>query len=454
MNEKKPYLSVTALTRNIKRMFDKERTLREVWVRGELSNFKRHSRGHMYFTLKDQNARVQSVMFATQNRTLNFRPESGMKVLIRGEVSVYEPYGQYQLYAKEMQPDGIGNLYLAYEQLKKKLEAEGLFSVQIKKTLPVFPLEIAVITSPTGAAVRDIFTTVKRRFPVTRMTLLPALVQGKQAASSIAAALHQANELGHFDVIIVGRGGGSIEELWAFNEEIVARKIFESTTPIISAIGHETDYTIADFVADLRAPTPTGAGELAVPHIDELSQRVTERADRLKRGIVEKVSTEKEHLKRLKTSYAFRYPSQLVRQKEQELDKMLERIDRETKRNVQQKNDKWLQLKKDMIRNHPKEKLQRADKEHLQLAKTMKREMEKWYKEKDMVFRERVSKLNALSPLNVMERGFSLAYSEDGTLVKTVSQVEPSDAVHIRLKDGKLDCQVWGIEESVNHERK
>ncbi|HEU5138574.1 MAG TPA: exodeoxyribonuclease VII large subunit [Bacillales bacterium] len=446
------YISVTALTRHVKRLFDKDRGLRDVWVRGELSNFKHHTRGHMYFTLKDRNSRVQSVMFASQNRSLKFKPESGMKVLVRGEVSVYEPYGQYQLYAKEMLPDGIGNLYLAFEELKRKLEGEGVFAEEHKKSLPSYPAEIGVITSPTGAAVRDIFTTVKRRFPSARITLFPVLVQGNSAATSIANAIDRANQLGMIDVLIVGRGGGSIEELWAFNEEIVARRIFASVVPVISAVGHETDYTIADFVSDVRAPTPTGAGELAVPHFEELSDRITDRQTRLKRAMIERVAAEKARTNRLQKSYAFRYPGQLVKQKEQELDKLLERLARESKRQVQRKSDDLRQIDKGLRREHPEEMVRVAEQKRQQLVKHLRREMDKLYKEKGTAFRQQVSKLNVLSPLNVMERGFSLTYGENGKVVKSVYQVQPSDLVKVNLKDGTLDCQVWGIEESETNE--
>lgn len=447
MTEKDRYMSVTALTRHVKRLFEKDRSLQDVWVRGELSNFKHHSRGHMYFTLKDKNARISAVMFASQNNTLMFKPESGMKVLVRGEVSVYGPYGQYQLYAKEMQPDGIGSLYLAYEELKKKLEMEGIFSPQHKKPLPPFPTEIGVITSPTGAAVRDIFTTIKRRFPAARITLFPVVVQGTPAAASIADAIDRANSLGFIEVLIAGRGGGSIEDLWAFNEEVVARRIFASVIPVISAVGHETDYTIADFTADVRAPTPTGAGELAVPHIGELSERIIERQGRLKRAIIEKVATEKEKVKRLHSSYAFRYPSQLVRQKEQELDRLLERLGRETKRQIRMKTENWQQADKSLKRNHPADAISNGEEKRFQLAKSMRREMEKLYKEKNTMFKQTISKLNVLSPLNVMERGFSLTYSEDEALVKSVCQVQPGDLIKVKMKDGRLDCQVWGTEE-------
>lgn len=440
-------MSVTALTRYIKRLFDKDRSLRDVWVRGELSNFKHHSRGHMYFTVKDTNSRISSVMFASQNRMLKFLPENGMKVLIRGEVSVYSPFGQYQLYAKEMQPDGIGNLYLAYEELKKKLEQEGLFSSDYKQELPSFPMEIGVITSPTGAAVRDIFTTIKRRFPRARITLLPVVVQGNAAAPSVAQALQKANSLGFLDVVIIGRGGGSIEELWAFNEETVARQIFASKLPVISAVGHETDYTISDFTADVRAATPTGAGELVVPHIGELSEKMTERERRLQRAMRERLAVEREKIKTLNNSYAFRYPGQLIRQKEQELDRIIERLNRETARYLRSGRRNLEQVDKALKRNHPETMIQNGEEKRQRLSKSLRREMDALYKKKEMWFQQTISKMNVLSPLHVMERGFGLMYRDDGSLVKSVHQVQPSDLLEVKLKDGRLDCQVWGIEE-------
>src|SRR3954452_2027983 len=299
------YLTVNALTKYIKRKFDVDPHLQDVFVKGEISNFKQHSSGHMYFTLKDEKARILAVMFSSYNKRVKFAPENGMKVLLRGEVTLYEPSGQYQIYVKEIQPDGIGDLYLAFEQLKEKLTREGLFAAEHKQSLPKFPNTVGVVTSPTGAAVRDIITTIKRRYPIAKVLILPALVQGDQAAPSITDAINQANEKKHgIDVLIVGRGGGSIEELWAFNEEIVARAIYESTIPIISAVGHETDFTIADFVADLRAPTPTGAAELAVPHIDEWLERVLTKQTRIIRAMKEKISLQKTKLGRLEKSYA------------------------------------------------------------------------------------------------------------------------------------------------------
>ncbi|MBD1378792.1 exodeoxyribonuclease VII large subunit [Metabacillus arenae] len=445
MSEQK-YVTVSALTKYIRRKFDVDPHLRDIWVKGELSNFKIHSRGHMYFTLKDENARIQGVMFNGQAQNLKFRPENGMKVILRAEITVYEPNGNYQLYVKEMQPDGLGSLYLAYEELKKKLSAEGLFDEKYKKPIPAFPKQVGVITSPTGAAVRDILITIKRRYPMTKVIILPALVQGVNAGKSVSQAISKANAIEDLDVLIVGRGGGSIEELWAFNEEIVAREIFSSRIPIISAIGHETDYTIADFVADLRAPTPTGAAELAVPHFADLAERLSARKTRLVRAIQEKVSIEKERLTNKRNSYAFRYPKQLHAQKEQQLDLLTERLLREGKRTVTYKNDRFIQLKSRLNQVHPRQQVKRAFDDHHQIMKKMAREMNILFAHKNSQFQTIVAKLNALSPLTIMERGYSLVYKEDH-LVKSVNQLTNGDEVFVRINDGSLHCKVLGKEE-------
>jgi exodeoxyribonuclease VII large subunit len=447
------YITVTALTKYIKKKFDVDPHLQDIWIKGELSNVKIHSRGHMYFTVKDEHAKIQAVMFAGFNRSLNFTPEDGMKVLLRGEVTVYEPSGNYQIYVKEMQPDGIGNLYLAFEELKRKLEAEGLFAAEIKKPIPKYPKFVGVITSPTGAAIRDIITTIKRRYPVATVILIPALVQGIHAAPSIAKAIKTANELGYIDVLIVGRGGGSIEELWAFNEEIVAREIFRSQVPIISAVGHETDYTIADFVADLRAPTPTGAAELAVPHLTELLEKVTDKQTRLLRAMKTKLTNEKDRLNQIKKSYAFKYPKNLYVQKEQELDKMMERLEKQGKFVIERKREQWKNLSELLKRNHPLKQYQKAEERFKTIVKSLEKEMNQRLKEKQMAFQSIISKLDALSPLKIMERGYGLVYNQSQQLVKSVEQVQPGEFVTVNLKDGHLDCQIWGIEERKTNEQ-
>ncbi|MGG3470919.1 exodeoxyribonuclease VII large subunit [Neobacillus pocheonensis] len=442
------YLSVNALTKYIKRKFDADPHLRDIHVRGEISNFKQHSSGHMYFTLKDEKARILAVMFSSHSRLMKFSPENGMKVIIKGDITVYEPSGQYQIYIKAMQPDGIGELFLAYEQLKQRLEAEGLFAQEAKKSLPLFPKTVGIITSPTGAAIRDVITTIKRRYPIVKILVLPALVQGDNAAPSIAKAIEKANNMNEIDVLIVGRGGGSIEELWAFNEELVARAIHQSRIPIISAVGHETDFTIADFVADLRAPTPTGAAELAVPHIEELMERVLQRQTRLLRAMQEKYRFEKERLSRVQKSYAFRYPHRLYEQKLEQVDKLTEMLVRGSSRVTSNKMGQFELLFKRLQRNHPSEALVEANKRLDRIQKEMNRAMLKVLSKKQNDFDRVISTLRALSPLKIMERGYSLAYSQDNHLVKSIQQVKVNEQVQIQLTDGSLYCKVENIKES------
>ena len=273
------YLTVTALTKYIKYKFDHDYNLEEVLLEGEISNFRHNSRGHFYFTLKDENASISVIMFSSFAKTVKFEPKDGMKVFVKGNVSVYEPQGTYRLNVKEMKSDGVGDLYLAFQQLKSQLEKEGLFDPKYKKKLPMFPNTVGVITSPTGAAIRDIINTIGRRYPLTRVVLYPAIVQGDGAKDDIVKQIKLANEQNICDVLIVGRGGGSIEDLWAFNERIVAQAIFDSNIPIISAVGHEIDFTIADFVADMRAATPTAGAEIATPSIDVLKENIKYNVD-------------------------------------------------------------------------------------------------------------------------------------------------------------------------------
>ena len=280
------YLTVTALTKYIKYKFDHDRNLEDVLLEGEISNFKHNSRGHFYFTLKDENSQISAAMFSTYASRVKFEPEDGMKVYVRGNVTVYEPSGTYSINVKEIKSNGIGDLYIAYEKLKKELEALGLFNEEHKKPIPRYPEYIGVITSPTGAAIRDIINTIKRRYPVAKLILYPAIVQGEDAKGDVVRQIKNANKDGLCDVLIVGRGGGSIEDLWAFNEKIVAQAIYDSEIPIISAVGHEIDFTIADFVADIRAATPTAAAELATPNIEILRENIKFNASLLSKKVL------------------------------------------------------------------------------------------------------------------------------------------------------------------------
>lgn len=440
------YLTVHALTKYIKRKFDVDPHLMNVFVKGEISNFKRHTSGHLYFTLKDEKARIMSVMFSKAAASMKFIPENGMKVLIKGYISVYEQSGQYQIYVQEMLPDGIGELFLAFEQLKVRLESEGLFRPDIKKTIPKYPKRIGIITSPTGAAIRDIITTVKRRYPIGEMIIIPVLVQGKQAAHSIAEAIVKANDQSVADVLIVGRGGGSIEELWAFNEEPVARAIFHSHIPIISAVGHETDFTIADFVADLRAPTPTGAAELAVPHLEELMERLLNLKNRLFRGMAEKTREKRSKLNYLEQAYIFRNPHKIYEQKWESVDKNIDKLRRAFERNLQQKMDKLQMVQKSLDSHHPLMKIKLSKEKHRLLKQKLIHHMQFVLKNKTNYFTNKVAQLEAYSPLNTLQRGFSVAYMEDGTLLKNTETTNIGDKVIVQVTDGRLHCIVNQIE--------
>ncbi|PGZ96413.1 exodeoxyribonuclease VII large subunit [Bacillus pseudomycoides] len=443
----KQYLTVTALTRYMKTKIEYDPHLQSVWLKGEISNFKYHSRGHMYFTLKDENARIAAVMFASHNRNMKFRPEDGMTVLVKGKISVYEASGSYQIYVQDMQPDGVGNLHLAYEQLKARLEEEGLFSQVYKQPIPAYPTTIGVITSPTGAAIRDIITTITRRYPIGNVIVFPVLVQGEFAAPSIVQAIEKANEMNDMDVLIVGRGGGSIEELWAFNEETVARAIFASRVPIISAVGHETDFTIADFVADLRAPTPTAAAELAAPHILELEEKVMQRTLRLTRAMREMMNYKREHLQALQKSYAFRYPKQLYEQKEEQLDRTIDKLVQTKERYIEKKANQLQQLSFYLGKHHPLQKIEQTKLTMEALQKQLQREMQTFLQAKEFTFTRTVEKLETLSPLKVMMRGYGLVYNDKKQVLKSVKEIDLGDAVAIQLQDGVLECNVWEIEE-------
>lgn len=393
MDEK--YISISELNNYIKAKIDGDEGLRHVFLRGEISNFKRHTRGHLYFTLKDETSRLSAVMFASSTYSLTFAPEDGMKVLVEGRISVYEANGAYQIYAEKMEQDGIGNLYIAYEKLKKKLQEEGLFDETYKKPIPRFPKKIGIITASTGAAIRDILSTIKRRYPICETILFPSLVQGESAKEDIVRQIHRAQEY-DLDVIICGRGGGSIEDLWAFNEEIVARAIFDSKIPIISAVGHEVDFTIADFVADLRAPTPTGAAEMAVPNIADLLEMTRQYRIRLKEAISNRFHHAKVHLERLKESYVLKNPLALYEVKEQKLDNLLETL---------QKNMEAILVKQ---------------RHRLDIG---------------------IKSLELLNPLSILEKGYSVV-SYEGKIIHDASLLQQGDLIEIKMHQGKLHAIV------------
>ena len=321
------YISIGELNSFIKSMFDENVFLRKVYLKGEISNFKNHTRGHLYFTLKDDTSRISAVMFYSSAITLNFKPEDGMNVLVEGRISCYPTAGTYQIYVDKMEVDGLGALYIEFEKLKAKLAKEGLFREEHKKPIPKIPKRIGIVTAPTGAAIKDILSTIKRRFPLVETILFPALVQGRDAAPDIVRQIKEADSGKYdIDVLIVGRGGGSIEDLWAFNEEVVARAIYEAKTPIISAVGHEVDFTIADFVADLRAPTPTGAAEMAVPTVSEINHMIETLRIRANEFMSNYLRRNQLRLDAVKNSYILKNPLSLYEMKEQKLDNLMESL--------------------------------------------------------------------------------------------------------------------------------
>ncbi len=388
-------LGIAELNLYIKGLIENDFILKKVSVKGEISNFKYHSSGHLYMSLKDDKGVIRAVMFRMNAQNLKFMPENGMQVIATGKVGVFERDGQYQLYINEMIPDGVGALYIAYEQLKKKLEAQGYFSAEHKKPIPKYPNTIGIVTSPTGAAIRDILNILKRRFPYTAVYLYPVLVQGPGAAQDIVKGLKFFD--GKVDTVITGRGGGSIEDLWAFNEEIVAKAIYEMNTPVISAVGHETDFTIADFVADRRVPTPSAAAEIAVPSATELKKFLKIVDTRLYTSLVNKVENAQKALDNLKSRDVMKNPLAIYNVKQLTVDSFTMRMEKAFINSVTKENERF-------IRN--------------------------------------VSKLDALSPLKILKRGYSMAVDEDGKPVSTVKKIKTGDVLKINFDDGKAQCRV------------
>jgi len=420
--DEKQYLSVTALTKYIKYKFDNDVHLKNVLLKGEISNFKHHSRGHFYFTLKDDKAQISAIMFASNSQNVVFKPENGMSILVEGYLTVYEASGQYQIYVKKMDEDGVGSLHVAYEQLKKKLQEEGLFDQKHKQAIPKFPSTIAVLTSPTGAAVKDIINIVNRRYPIAKIIVYPTLVQGEFAKDNIVNNLKQVNKHGKADVIILGRGGGSIEDLWPFNEEAVAYEIFKSTIPIISSVGHETDFTIADFVADLRAPTPSGGAELAVPDQYELFNYLKQLESASKVSLKRLLSLKKERLSRLKSSYVFKDPLRLTESKSRRYDHLKDKLELLSPINrITQSIDKV---------------------DHLTMSLNSYFERYLTKRQNDYVIS--INKLELLNPLNIMKKGYSVT-RKNGKILKSISQINKNDELDILMNDGSLKAIVKEI---------
>ena len=408
----KEYLTVSQLTKYIKYKLDNDVNLREVYLKGEISNFKAHTRGHFYFTIKDEGSRINAVMFASSASKVKFTPEDGMKILVTGRISVYEATGGYQIYVNEMMEDGVGNLYVAFEQLKKKLASEGLFDDRYKKPIPKIPERVGVITASTGAAIRDIISTINRRFPLTEVILLPSLVQGEGAKEDIVRQIKRAEDY-NLDVLIVGRGGGSIEDLWAFNEEIVARAIFECPIPIISAVGHEIDFTIADFVADLRAPTPTGAAEIAVPNKTDVINYINQLNLRSRKAVGTILELKKKRLDNIKGHYILNNPLDLYSAKIQKLDYLTESLVKNYKVIIAKEKIKLNNIKTRPLFSNPLVILDKTKQKYALL----------------------LSKLDTLSPLKTLERGYGIIKLNDKA-VTSIKDLKQDDLINIELKDG------------------
>lgn len=411
------YITVTQLTRYIKYKIDNDQNLMKIYLKGEISNFKAHTRGHFYFTIKDENTRINSIMFASSAAKVKVMPQDGMKVLVSGRISVYESTGSYQIYVDTLEEDGVGNLYVAFEELKKKLEKEGLFAEAHKKKIPRIPRKIGIITAPTGAAIKDILSTLKRRWPLAETILFPSLVQGKEAAVDIVRNIELAKNY-DLDVLIVGRGGGSIEDLWCFNEEIVARAIYDLDIPVISAVGHEIDFTISDFVADLRAPTPTGAAEMAVPNINDIVSLLNQLEIRLINSVNNTLKLRKEKLEKIKESFILKNPISMYEVKEEKFDNIYERLIASYK-NIINVNKQNLILLENKLSNNVTRTLDNNKHKYLNI----------------------INKLEALNPLLTIKRGYTVTRL-NGNVISSAKKIKKDDIIELEFQDGKQNAKV------------
>ena len=421
------YITVTEVNKYIKEVINDDLLLKKVYLKGEISNFKAHSRGHFYFTLKDENSRINAVMFSFNNRNMKFTPYDGMKVLVTGKIDVYEASGAYQIYVEEMLEDGIGALYVAFEQLKEKLAKEGLFDKSKKKKIRRIPNRIGIVTSPTGAAIKDILTTIKRRYPVCETILFPALVQGDNAAGDIANKIKLANALRdklELDTLIVGRGGGSLEDLWPFNEEVVARAIYDSDIPVISAVGHEIDITISDYVADLRAPTPTAAAELAVPDINTIITYLDTATSRSYNALNNIISVNYKKLDNIKNSYILSRPLSMYEIKEQKLDNLIDNLNKAITKTIDSVKVKLFTIKNSYILNNP----------------------DMLYKYSGQKLNHIISKLEVLNPLNTLNRGYAIV-KKDNKVLSSIKNINEGENITISLKDGNIESKIIKVGE-------
>ncbi len=457
------YITVTQLSKYLKYKFDSDVNLNTVYIKGEISNFKAHTRGHYYFTLKDEGSRINAVMFSSSVKNIKFMPMDGMKVMVTGKITVYVATGGYQIYVTDMLEDGVGNLYIAYEQLKKKLEGEGLFKEEHKKKIPRMPKRIGIVTASTGAAIRDILTTLKRRYPIVETILFPALVQGADAAVDIARKIEIANTY-DIDTLIVGRGGGSIEDLWPFNEEVVARAIYNSHVPVISAVGHEVDFTIADFVADLRAPTPTAAAELAVVDVNTVLEYLEKVNLRSYNAVINVINKRQVVLNNLIDSFVLKKPSNIYEIKEQKLDMLIDRINIGMKNILDNTKIRLFKSVNSYVLNNPSVLYVSKSEALRNLTLRLNNDINNYLTDyKALVFRLEnsyvlgnpdvlykykrqnldsiISKLEVLNPLSTLKRGYSITRFS-GKVISDISSINKDDDIEIEILNGKIDAKV------------
>ncbi len=444
-------MTVTRLTRKIRNLV--ENNFSEIFVEGEISTFKDHFSGHYYFTLKDKNSQIPAVMFRNSNRRLKFQPENGMLVTVTGKIQIYEPQGKYQILCETMEPSGIGALQIAFEQLKEKLKLEGLFDESRKKQLPVFPRTIGVVTSESGAAIRDIIKILFRRFPNCRLVLNPTTVQGEGAAKKIARAIDECNEAKKsgavdFDVLIVGRGGGSMEDLWAFNEEETARAIANSEIPIISAVGHEIDWTISDFVADFRAATPSAAAEIVVTPRDSWKELIETYSNKINYATVSIISNYKQRLNRIKVHYAFKEPEKLIDQYRQQIDYLTSKIEMASKDYFLDVN-KRIEYSVQTLKSAGKIFSERVTK-NKQLLNLQKKSIEKAMKQFISSCKEKtyffLEQLENLGPVSVVKRGYTITRNlKTGKVIKNCSEMNVDEEIQTNFKDGTINSKIKEI---------
>lgn len=443
------YLTVSALTRYIKRKFEADPYLERVYLTGEISNYRKRP-NHQYFNLKDEQAVISAVMYRREFSRLRFDLKEGMKVLVIGRVDVYEPSGNYNIIIEHMEPDGIGALYQAYEELKERLWKEGLFSLP-KKPLPAFPKKIAVVTSPSGAVIRDIMTTLKRRYPIAQLVLFPTVVQGKDAAQSIVRNLKAVDAAGEYDVVIAGRGGGSIEDLWPFNEEAVVRQIAAMETPVISSVGHETDTTLADLAADVRAATPTAAAELAAPVLQDVLVDIQKQEQRLYKAVRNNMAIRREQLNRLQHSYILRQPRRIYEGYLQKVDQARTSLEANLLSQLQRERYQYERFQTRLLHAGPQRQLEAQKQQWKNLDGDLVQSMNRYMADQKQELIHLMEELDLLSPLKIMARGFS--YSTFGEQILTsVKQVKKGDQIEIHMQDGRLQAEVTTIKEETIEE--